>query len=129
MKWQNIVLAGTLLAALAVALGAFGAHALNDLLIQSGRLDTYQTAVQYQMYHSIGLIFAGLILSKYNLKLINYASLFFFLGILFFSIFLIILCLTNNSTFAIFAPVGGLSYIVGWVLMGVGIYKTINKQK
>jgi len=128
MKWQYIILMGTLLAALAVAMGAFGAHALNDYLVQSGRLNTYHTAVQYQMYHSFGLIIAGVLLSKYNVSMIKYASVFFALGILLFSFFLYILCFTNNSTFALFAPVGGLSYIVGWTLLGVGIYKTINKQ-
>ena len=126
MKWQYIVLTGAISAAITVAMGAFGAHAFNDLLIQSGRLDTYHTAVQYQMYHSLGILFSGLFLSKYNVNLIRYSSLFFIVGIVFFSIFLYVLCFTNNTTFALFAPIGGLSFIVGWTLLGIGIYKTIN---
>jgi hypothetical protein len=58
---KTSLILGALLGFLSVALGAFGAHALKDALIQQGRLATYETAVQYQMYHALALAFHWLL--------------------------------------------------------------------
>ena len=74
---------GSLLAGLAVALGAFGAHGLKKI-VDAETLGIYQTGVQYQMYHALALILTGILADKIMSGLINYARLLFIGGIIFF---------------------------------------------
>ena len=82
---QILQLAG-ISGALAVGLGAFGAHSLEALLIQNGRLDTFQTAVNYHFYHTLALLGIGVLASvKPDWKGISFAAWSMVLGILIFS--------------------------------------------
>jgi uncharacterized membrane protein YgdD (TMEM256/DUF423 family) len=75
---------GTLLAGLAVALGAFGAHGLQKL-VDDKTVGHYQTGVQYQMYHALALILVGILAQRMENSLFNYAGFFFIGGIVCFS--------------------------------------------
>lgn len=106
---------GAILALLAVALGAFGAHSLK------GRLDPYylgvfETGVRYQMYHALGLmILAALPGRAYR------AWPFLFSGTLIFSGSLYALVFTKVGLFGAVAPIGGLLLMLGWILVAVGV--------
>ncbi|MDD7914894.1 DUF423 domain-containing protein [Polaribacter ponticola] len=101
----------------AVILGAFGAHALKDILT-SGQLLSYDTAIRYQMYHVIVLLFVN-IFEGFSVKQKNTISYLFFVGILFFSGSIYVIQLTNLTAKSIWfiTPLGGLFFIVGWFSM------------
>jgi uncharacterized membrane protein YgdD (TMEM256/DUF423 family) len=120
-----ILLSGTVLMGLSVAIGAFGAHALKDMLEASQRTDTFNTAVSYQVYHSLALLLIGTLMYKIPSKLLEYAAWSHLAGILLFSGSLYILCLSGQPKWGAVTPLGGLSFIVGWVLLFFGISKSI----
>jgi len=117
MQTMFIIL-GALLAALAVGLGAIGAHALKSQLATE-QLATYQTAVQYQMYHAIGLILIGLLGLHQRSRWLDGAGWSMVVGIILFSGFLYAWLATGRRFFVYPVPVGGVAFIVGWVLMAI----------
>ena len=119
------LISGSLLGALAVIFGAFGAHALKSTLELSNRVATYQTAVSYHFYHALGLILLGLIMTQFQSKYLDLSGYAFLLGMLFFSGSLYVLSLSNISLFGAIAPIGGTLLVAGWVLMFLGILKSI----
>ena len=111
---QILQLAG-ISGAIAVGLGAFGAHSLEALLIQNGRLDTFQTAVNYHFYHTLALFGIGVLASvKPDWKGISFAAWSMVLGILIFSGSLYVLSLTGITWLGAITPLGGLAFILGW---------------
>lgn len=114
---------GAILGAISVAVGAFGAHGLNDFLEETGRIDTFKTAVNYLWYHTFAVLLVGLISMHKPSKLIHLAGYLFLLGILLFSGSLFLLIKTSNPSLGAVTPFGGLMFIVGWVLLAVGIFK------
>jgi uncharacterized membrane protein YgdD (TMEM256/DUF423 family) len=111
---QILQLAG-ISGAIAVGLGAFGAHSLEALLIQNGRLDTFQTAVNYHFYHTLALFGIGVLaLVKPGWKGISFAAWSMVLGILIFSGSLYVLSLTGITWLGAITPLGGLAFILGW---------------
>jgi uncharacterized membrane protein YgdD (TMEM256/DUF423 family) len=119
---------GTVLGGLSVALGAFGAHGLKKL-VTAESVATYQTGVQYQMYHAIALLFIGLLSERYYSSLLNYAGFLFLAGIVLFSGSLYMIVSLNAMNKAvptgvgIITPIGGLLFIAGWALLLLGILK------
>jgi uncharacterized membrane protein YgdD (TMEM256/DUF423 family) len=102
---------GAVLALLAVAFGAFGAHALKEIVTPE-RLQTFETGVRYQMYHALAL----LVMSMLPLK--NYRAAWFILfGTIIFSGSLYILVLTNVGILGAITPMGGVLQIIGWALL------------
>lgn len=113
------------LGALTIALGAFGAHALKDIL-SIDELKSYQTAVSYQMYHVIVLLFVNSY-SKFNLKTKNVISYLFFSGILFFSGSIYAISFGVNAKNIWFVtPLGGLLFILGWLKLTLTFLKKTN---
>ena len=108
--------------ALTIVLGAFGAHALQDTLTVDG-LKSFETAVRYQMYHVIVLLFVNSY-ADFTLKTKNIVSCLFFAGILFFSgsIYAITLGVNPKNIWFI-TPLGGLFFILGWLKMGISYFK------
>lgn len=102
---------------LAVVLGAFGAHALKEKLSVE-ELNSFETAVRYQIYHVIVLLFVN-IYNGFTKKQKNGISYFFFLGILFFSGSIYLIHLTNVDAKNIWfiTPLGGLLFMIGWLLL------------
>jgi uncharacterized membrane protein YgdD (TMEM256/DUF423 family) len=108
---------------LAVILGASGAHALKPMLIASGHLDAFKTAVDYHFYHTFALLVAGIMLKQQHSRLISFASLSFLVGIVLFSGSLYLISLATVSGIGILTPIGGVFFIVGWALLFFGVIK------
>jgi uncharacterized membrane protein YgdD (TMEM256/DUF423 family) len=118
---------GALLAALAVGLGAIGAHALKDQL-SAEQMATYHTAVQYQMYHAIGIVLAGLLARFRRSPWFAAAAWMMLAGIVLFSGFLYGWLVTGRRFFVYPVPAGGVAFIVGWVCMAIGALG-LNKRE
>lgn len=110
------------LGVLTIILGAFGAHALQDIL-NVNELKSFESAVKYQMYHVIVLLFVNTY-SKFNKTTKNSISYLFFTGILFFSgsIYAINFGVSAKSIWFV-TPLGGLLFILGWLKMGISFFK------
>ncbi|UOR11177.1 DUF423 domain-containing protein [Halobacillus amylolyticus] len=115
---------GVLNGFLSVALGAFGAHGLEGKVSEKG-LSQWSKAVDYQMFHTMALLVTGLLMSKIQTGMMTSAGWFFFIGILLFSGSLYIYAPTGIKTFAMITPLGGLSFLIGWILLGYAIIKHI----
>ena len=113
------VFLGGLLAALAVGLGAIGAHALKTQLTPD-KLETFHTAVHYQMIHAIGLILVGLLSLHQRSRLFDIAGWAMLIGIILFSGFLFAWLLTGRKFFVYPVPIGGVAFIIGWLTLAVG---------
>lgn len=105
---------------LSVMLGAFGAHALENRLTEAA-LETYHTGVQYQMYHALALLVLALIAASGRVKRarIRLAGIFFIAGIVLFSGSLYVISLTGLTKFGIVAPFGGVSFVLGWLMIAL----------
>ncbi|MFT5436690.1 MAG: uncharacterized membrane protein YgdD (TMEM256/DUF423 family) [Ulvibacter sp.] len=123
---KNIVASASILAAVAIGLGAFGAHGLRDI-ISAKALSSFETGVRYQMYHSIALLVIGFTMSiPANTR--KWVFRFFIFGIILFSGSIYLLSfkeiLTSNLAFlGPITPIGGLLLIVGWLRLLYGILK------
>lgn len=116
-------LTSTTLGALAVVIGAFGAHAFKNLLENHSTLQTFETGSRYHFYHALALLLTALLMYKVNSVWINYAGLAFLGGIFLFSGSLYILSLTGVTRWGAVAPFGGLLLIAGWVLLLIALVK------
>lgn len=122
------LIVGALLAGLAVALGAFGAHGLKKIA-DADTLAIYQTGVQYQMYHALALIAVGILAERLTGAPINWAGFLFMAGIVCFSgsLYLISSLKTMNKAVptlvGIITPVGGLLFILGWVMLVFALFR------
>lgn len=118
--------AAAILLALAVALGAFGAHALKSKLTADA-LAVYETAVKYHFYHALGLLAVGIIAGAYNSRFIQYSGNCLLLGILFFSGSLYLLSFTKLNGaeglkwLGAVTPIGGVMFILGWIFLFLAI--------
>lgn len=115
--------AGALCAALAVALGAFGAHGLEGRITPE-RLQTFETAVRYQMYHALALLVLGWVTTLRGERWIHWAGFLFIAGILLFSGSLYLLVLTNTTWLGAITPFGGVAFITGWILFAGGFARS-----
>ena len=106
MDW---VATGAVLGFLGVAAGAFGAHGLRGSLAPD-RLEIFETAVRYQIYHALALVLSGTL----NAQRAGWA---FFLGVLVFSGSLYLLVLTDRRWLGAVTPLGGLMLLVGWAML------------
>ncbi len=112
----------SIIGALTIVLGAFGAHALQETL-GVNELKSFETAVRYQMYHVIVLLFINSY-GEFSVKTKNIVSYLFFAGILFFSgsIYAITLGVNPKNIWFI-TPLGGLFFILGWLKMGISYFR------
>jgi uncharacterized membrane protein YgdD (TMEM256/DUF423 family) len=114
--FKNLIIT-CFLGLLAIVLGAFGTHALKEILTTE-QLFSFQTAIRYQMYHVIVLLFVN-IYDGFSIKQKNTISYLFFLGIFLFSGSIYSIQLTPITAKSIWfvTPLGGLFLIMGWILM------------
>lgn len=117
MNGSQLTRLGALLAGIGVMAGAFGAHALENM-VSPDRLDTFETAARYQMYHAIALFVIGL--KDPDPPRAKWVGFLFLLGILLFSGSLYLLVLTDTSWFGAITPLGGVAFIAGWLLLAMG---------
>lgn len=123
MTPKIILITGAISAALAIILGAFGAHALKAQL-SSNALDVYQTAVQYHFYHSLGLLALAVIaLNIQTGSSLHWSAIFMTAGILLFSGSLYLLAVTGMRWLGPITPIGGICFIVSWLLLAFAVWK------
>ena len=116
---------GALSGFLAVAAGAFGAHALRDRL-STDMLGVFQTGATYQMYHALALVGVGILLARFSVDgsaLVSAAGWLFVAGTLLFSGSLYALSLSNTTWLGAITPIGGIAFLLGWLALAVGIWR------
>jgi uncharacterized membrane protein YgdD (TMEM256/DUF423 family) len=115
---KRIIVLAAIFGALAVVLGAFGAHTIKKI-IDEKHLEIWQTGVQYHFYHTFALLFLATF-GRFRNRIINFSSWCFVIGILFFSGSLYLLALQdllgiNAKILGPITPVGGFFFILGWL--------------
>ena len=115
------VTTGAVLAGLAVAAGAFGAHGLKASLTASGQAENWETACRYAMYHALALVAVGLLAAIRSPAPagLTAAAWCFLIGTLIFSGCLAVLALTGIKILGAIVPIGGVLMIVGWAILAL----------
>lgn len=116
MRVKHILMFAAFSCASAVLMGAFAAHALKGLL-EVKALAWIDTAVQYQFYHSLGLFVVACLSISVASPLLRYSAYCFILGIVLFSGSLYALAFSSFSFVVYLTPLGGLSFVLGWLLL------------
>lgn len=112
---KKLLILGGILGGLGVAIGAFGAHALKNILLENNRTETFELAVRYQFYHALALLIMGAVSEKLNSRKLNWAGTLMVVGVVFFSGSLYILSLSGVSMWGAVTPIGGVLLIGGWL--------------
>ena len=126
---KRFVITAAVLGAIAVALGAFGAHGLKQI-VSPETVQTFQTGVQYQMYHSLALLLTALLYEKCSPRFVRIAGILFIVGIILFSGSLYILTAgraagtTGLDKAGIITPFGGAAFISGWIFLVISAVKS-----
>ena len=116
---KGSIISGAVHGFLAVSLGAFGAHALENVLDDYGQ-GIWDTAVQYQMFHATGLILIGILMSAKlfgEMKQLKTAMICMNAGIFFFSGSLFVLALSGIKVLGAITPIGGVFFLIGWAMV------------
>ena len=122
---KTVLSVAAILAALAVLFGAFGAHGLKAKL-SPDMMAVYQTAVQYHMWHSLGLaIVANAALRWPGHRALQWSAALMIVGIILFSGSLYALALTQIKFLGVITPFGGLAFIAAWLLFAIAIRKAV----
>jgi uncharacterized membrane protein YgdD (TMEM256/DUF423 family) len=120
-KNNNWIITGGIFGFLGVAIGAFGAHGLKNYLTPE-MMETYHTGVLYQLVHSIVILVIGF----NGDKKYGVAAAFFTMGIILFSFSLYLYSITYTPVFAIITPFGGVSFLIGWLMI---VMKTVISKE
>jgi len=115
------IILGALCTMMSVGTGAFGAHGLEGKLSDK-YMSVWEKAVNYQMYHGLGLIMIGIISCTTSIN-VNWAGWLLFFGIVLFSGSLYILALTQIRILGAITPIGGVLFIVGWLMLIIATFK------
>ena len=118
----RFLIIGALSAAIGVAAGAFGAHALRDT-VEPRLLEVFETAARYQMYHALALVAVGLVGSRWPTNLLAAAGWLFVVGTLVFSGSLYAMTFTGVRALGAVTPIGGVCFIAGWLCLAVAAAK------
>lgn len=126
LESRTILITGAILALLAVLFGAFGAHGLKKL-VDATSINSFTTAVRYQMYHAMACLFLGL-LPVLSYKIKKRIFIFFLAGVLLFSGSIYLLVIDDVigfsfSSIGFLTPLGGLCLILGWIYLIVNLIK------
>lgn len=119
---KRSLIVGSFLLSLAVLIGAFGAHGLKSM-VDADKLVTFETGVRYHFYHAFGVLFVGVFQQLFQTIKLNVSFFAFVVGILLFSFNCYLYVVTGMKAFAMIVPVGGLMFVLGWVMMSVGFLK------
>jgi uncharacterized membrane protein YgdD (TMEM256/DUF423 family) len=119
---RGFAVAGSLSAFVAVAAGAFGAHALRQRL-PADLLAVFETAARYQMYHALALLFVGWAATQWPAAPVRVAGLLFVGGTVLFSGSLYLLALTGARWWGALTPIGGVLFLAGWLVLAVAIWR------
>lgn len=122
MNAKSGIVYGSLLLALGVIIGAFGAHGL-EKMVEASKLATFETGVRYHFYHAFAILLASIIALVKPQMNIAKPILFFSIGILLFSFGCYSYVVTGIKTIAMIVPFGGVSFIVGWIMLAMNARK------
>jgi uncharacterized membrane protein YgdD (TMEM256/DUF423 family) len=113
---------GAVLAGCGVAAGAFGAHALKEIL-DAPMLLVFETATRYLMYHAFGLCIVSWAIDRYPRQGLEKSGWFFILGMVLFSGSLYVVSLAGIRWMGAVTPIGGLAFLIGWILLAWGVWR------
>jgi uncharacterized membrane protein YgdD (TMEM256/DUF423 family) len=116
---------GALSGFIAVAAGAFGAHALRERL-SADMLSVFQTGVTYQMYHALALVGVAILLGRFSVEgsaWLSASGWLFVAGTLLFSGSLYGLALSGVTWLGAITPLGGVAFLLGWLALAIGIWR------
>lgn len=120
---RTLLLLSALASALAIALGAFGAHALKARL-EPSMLEVYQTGVHYHLYHALGLAVVGLTASRISATgLLGWSGALMLAGIVLFSGSLYLLAISGIRWLGAITPLGGSAFIAAWLLFAIAVWR------
>ncbi|MGI0487627.1 DUF423 domain-containing protein [Pantanalinema rosaneae CENA516] len=121
---QIFLAIGAVFAGIAVAGGAFAAHALRDHLSDRA-LTIFETGIRYQMYHALALLLVAVLLSRVELPplTVTIAGYAFIIGIVIFSGSLYLLSLSGIKWLGAITPLGGVAFIVGWICLAIAAFQ------
>jgi uncharacterized membrane protein YgdD (TMEM256/DUF423 family) len=128
---KGFIKSAALLGALSVMLGAFGAHALKQLISEKS-VAIFETGVRYQYYHVVALLITGILYKEFTNNYLLWAGRLFCLGMLFFCGSLYLLAFIEIATqpglkwIGAITPLGGVCFIAGWFLLAIGVNKKIT---
>ena len=121
---KTILLTASVCLVTAVIIGAFGAHGLKSHLSDE-MMRVYKTGVEYHFYHALGILLVGVLSVSVPSGLLNWSAIFLTLGILLFSGSLYVMAISGVTWLGAITPFGGLSFIVGWILLFVAVWKKL----
>lgn len=133
MNYHQLLRGSAFLGAITVALGAFAAHGLKAV-VDPAYVDIFQKGVQYQFYHVFALLFTSYLYGRYENGKLFAAIVLFFVGILLFSgslyalTFVAAYKIHNFEWLGPVTPVGGLAFVAGWVMLGLGVSSSSRKN-
>lgn len=130
---KKLLSLGSLMMALAVVIGAFGAHALKPLM-SVAQNQSFETGVKYHFYHALGILLLGIVYHFFPSKNIFRAAYLLLFGIIFFCFSLYLLSLKQSlgighwTFLGPITPIGGLCFISGWLLLFFTLIRTKNDK-
>ncbi|NMH64645.1 DUF423 domain-containing protein [Shewanella salipaludis] len=119
---KGLFLLGAVSGFLAVAFGAFGAHALKSL-VSVELIATFSLGVEYHFYHTFALISVALAGHWLGSRLLDWAAYAFLAGIGLFSGSLYAYVLTGAKWLVFITPIGGVCFLLGWLLLAVALWR------
>jgi len=129
---KNFLITAAFLGSLSVMMGAFAAHKLKEIF-EPEILQVFETAVRYQVYHSFALLAVGMLYKEFPVRQLVWAGNLFIAGIILFSGSLYVLCIVkhfevNALWVGAITPFGGACFIVGWLMIALGVSKKTTAQ-
>jgi uncharacterized membrane protein YgdD (TMEM256/DUF423 family) len=122
---RTFIAIGAFSALIAVASGAFGAHALRERLA-ADLLEIFETGARYQMYHALAMVAVGLALTRFTgggQPWLTWSGWLFLIGTIFFAGSLYVLAFTGIRWLGAITPIGGLAFILGWAALAIGVLR------
>ena len=122
---RTFFIMGSIVSGLAVALGAFGAHGLKNLVAPE-MIDTWEKAVRYQMYHALGILLLAWAVTHWppQANLLTVGGWLFLAGVMLFSGSLYILVLSGIKWLGAITPLGGVAFVAGWLCMVIAAWRS-----
>jgi uncharacterized membrane protein YgdD (TMEM256/DUF423 family) len=121
---RTFFITGSILAGLAVLLGAFGAHGLRNMVAPE-LIDTWEKAVRYQMYHALAMLLLAWAITHWpeSANLWSMGGWLFLVGTILFSGSLYLLVLSGMKWLGAITPLGGVAFGVGWLLLLIAVWR------
>ena len=128
MKYPVLGIIGALFVGVAIVLGAYGAHGLEDTFSQTPRMErAWGNAVDYQMFHGLALFLLGIVrVDQERVKLWIFSGIFMSLGVILFSFSIYAWVFGGPDGLIMVTPFGGFSFIVAWVLLAIHQFFTLK---